>query len=253
MGLGYIIGCLLSILAWNFDRQKIFSFVHKRILKTGISKFFIQLIYLTFIALIYLCLTYVKSGEIYNCITAFLVLDISTTEMKNLHHNEKVRFYDSISTISRAVVCGFIAPLFYMLLFGNKVGILYMLIFNIFLIEENFQIFRIAFIVLSIIPSLITELFLYIIYLFRNQKMSIDFKGDFLVNCAVRPLLNVDILGAYVESVNFYFHYSSRNTDYIKSYGEYSGKINNKCIKDYLSIGYGICLIIFTIFFILIR
>jgi hypothetical protein len=69
----------------------------------------------------------------------------------------------------------------------------------------------------------------------------------------MRPLLNVDILGAYVESVNFYYLHSSKNTDYLKSYGEYTKKIDDVCIKDYLSIGYGICLIIFIIFFILMK
>ncbi len=62
------------------------------------------------------------------------------------------------------------------------------------------------------------------------------------------PLLNVNILAAYIESVNFYFYYHENNMHYLKSYGDYNNKIDDVCIKDYISISYSICFIVFTMF-----
>lgn len=252
MGIGYVLGCFLSIAVWKFDRQKLFYKVNnvEKVIKDKIS---LQLFYSLIIFLICLLISKIEVREINNFITAFLVIDISNTEKKNLKQREKVKFYDSISLISRSMVGGFIAPLLLIIFFGNIVSLVYMLVYNLYQIGDEFIIFKYAFIGFSIIPSLIAEIFLYIIYLFRNKKSSIDFKGDFIINFFLRPLLNVDILGAYIESVNFYYLYSSKNTSYLKSYGEYTKKIDEVCIKDYLSIGYGICLVIFILFYIIIK
>ncbi|WP_027624810.1 hypothetical protein [Clostridium lundense] len=181
-----------------------------------------------------------------------MVIDISNTEKKNLNKKEKVHFYDSISIISRSIVCGFVAPLLYILLFGNIGAIVYTFVYNISL-QNNIKLFNYLFNIITILPAALSQLFLYIIYITRNKKFSIDFKGDYITNLYKKPLLNVDILAAYVESVNFYHYFSDKNTDYLKSYGDYKNKINNICIKDYLSIAYAICMINFIIFFMTIR
>ncbi|MBU3190560.1 hypothetical protein K9O30_15440 [Clostridium bowmanii] len=186
----------------------------------------------------------VKSNEVYNAIAAFIVIDISNTERKNLNHTEKKYFYDTISTISRALICGFIAPLFYIMILGNAAAIIFTLLYNLSL-NEDLNIIGTLIAIFCIVPSLIGELFLYAIYAFKNKNFKINFKGDYLSNLLKTPLLNVDILAAYIESVNFYFHYNGNNMHYLKSYGEYNNKIDDACIKDYLSISYFICFILF--------
>ncbi len=253
MGIGYVIGCMVSLLTWKLDKQYLFYKVNKTITRFINSKVLLLIIYILFVVAAYVLFSQLKFRELNNFITAFLVIDISNTEKKNLSQREKVRFYDSISVISRAMVCGFIAPLMFVVVFGNAFGIAYMLIYNVSLVAYDLDVFKIIFTILTIFPALIAEAFLYFVYLCRNKKFMIDFKGDYFTNLLLRPLLNVDILGAYVESVNFYYLHSSKNTDYLKSYGEYTKKIDEVCVKDYLSIGYGICLIIFIIFFVMIK
>lgn len=253
MGIGYVLGCFLSIILWRLDRHRLFYKINKFLEKIFKNKILFQLFYGLIIFLICVFISRIESKELNNFITAFLVIDISNTERKNLKQREKVKFYDSISIISRSIVGGFIAPLLLIAFLGNNASLVYMFIYNISLVDESFSIFKFLFTAFTIIPSLIAEIFLYIIYLFRNKKSGIDFKGDFFHNFLIRPLLNVDILGAYVESVNFYYLYSTKDTDYLKSYGEYTKKIDEVCVKDYLSIGYGICLIVFIIFFVLIK
>lgn len=253
MGIGYVLGCLISIILWKLDRQKFYALIHKKakgILKNDVL---IQLIFWSFAALIYMIFLMFNKSEIFNAITAFTVIDISNTERKNIKFKERFQFYDSISTISRAIVCGFVAPLFYITLFGNAFAILYSFIYNFYMLNEESDYLKVIFTILTIVPALISEIFLYIVYIFRNKKYRIDFKGDYFINAFVRPLLNVDIMGAYIESVNFYYYFSSNNTDFIKSYGEYSKKVDSICIKDYLSIGYGTCILTFLLFFILIK
>jgi hypothetical protein len=253
MGIGYIAGCLLSLIFWKFDRQKLFYKLNSYLAKVIKNKVILQVVYALLIIAVCFLVEQIKSKELYDLITAFLIIDISNTEKNNLKQREKVRFYDSISTISRAVVCGFIAPLLFTAFFGNVFGIGYMLIYNISSSDERLDLLNFVFTVLTIAPSLIAEIFLYFVYLCRNKKSAIDFKGDYFINFFLRPLLNVDILGAYVESVNFYYLYSTKKTDYLKSYGEYTKKIDEVCIKDYLSIAYGICLIVFVLCFILLK
>lgn len=250
MGIGYILGCLASLFAWKLDRQYLFRIFIRSITRMIKNKLLLHIFFILFVLVVCFLLNLLEIKELNNFITAFLVIDISNTENKNLAQREKVRFYDSISLISRALVCGFIAPLIFIILFGNIYGVAYMLIYNISLEEFELEVFRILFTVLTIAPAIVTEAVLYFVYLCRNRKYIIDFKGDYFINLFIRPLLNVDILGAYIESVNFYYLYSTKNTDYLKSYGEYTKKIDELCVKDYLSIGYGICMLAFIIFFI---
>ena len=247
IGIGYVIGCLLSILLWKLDRQGLFNFINIKLKRKIKNLYVIQGLYFCAIIAVYIGLTFIKSNEIYNTITAFIIIDISNTERKNLNHTERKHFYDTISTISRALICGFIAPLFYVIMLGNGAAIIFTLLYN-FSQDENYNIASKLLSFANIIPSLIAEIFLYTIYVFRNKNFKINFKGDYISNIWKIPLLNVDILAAYIESVNFYFHYNDNNMHYLKSYGDYTNKIDDVCIKDYLSISYSICFILFTVF-----
>lgn len=251
MGVGYLFGCLLSLLLWKIDRQHIFYKLNLKIKKMLKKDFLLTIFYLLFFVLLYF-LYKENNNEVLNFITSFIVIDISNTERKNLKKRDKVHFYDSISLISRSIVCGFIAPIIYILVFNNYIALIYTLIYNISL-QNNIVLFNFLFNLITIIPSFFVQVVLYIIYICRNKKFSIDFKGDYLINFFMKPLLNVDILAAYIESVNFYYYFNNDNTDYIKSYGEYTNKIDDICIKDYLSIAYSICMICFVAFFITIR
>ncbi|WP_291636419.1 hypothetical protein [Clostridium sp.] len=256
MGIGYVSGCLLSILLWKLDRQGLFNFVNIKLTRIIKNVYVVQFLYFCVVIAIYIGLTlmakifFIEGNEVYNAITAFIIVDISNTERKNLNHSEKMHFYDTISTISKALICGFIAPLFYVLILGNAVAIVFTLLYNISR-DENLNIIGMLVSFATIIPSFIGQAFLYVIYVLRNQKLNIKFKGDYINNFMKIPLLNVDILAAYIESVNFYFHYNGNNMHYLKSYGDYSGKIDDACIKDYLGISYFICFILFAGFVVL--
>jgi hypothetical protein len=252
LGIGYVVGCLVSVLLWRIDRISVFHVVHKFIKARIKNPLFLQTFYIVIIIVILVCLYYIDYNEIYNFITAFLVIDISSTKRKNVSSKEKAHFYNSISLITRSLLCGFIAPLFFIIIGGNNFAIAYMLIQSVYSIE-GYMLFKVIFNILTFIPALTTQLILFIIYTMRNRKVAIDFKGDYLMNCFVRPLLNIDIMAAYIESVNFYYHFNHRKMHYIKSYGEYSNKIDELCIKDYLSLSYGICVLCFILFFLLIR
>lgn len=251
MGMGYILGTLASILFWKLDRQNVFSRIINFMRRIVKNEVILQLICTAILVVFILCVRMGRS-EMANFITALVVVDISNTERKNLNKKEKVKFYDSISTISTAMVCGFTAPLFYALVLGNKYAMVYAIVFNLS-IEQDFSAFRAATLVLNIVPALIDEIFLYVIYVVRNKRMTIDFKGDYFMNVFTRPVLNVDIIAAYIESVNFYYCFTSGSTSYLKGYGSYNNKINDVCVKDYLSLTYAVCMVIFIVFFLLIR
>jgi hypothetical protein len=186
-----------------------------------------------------------------NFITAFWVLDISNSERKNLKIDNRMHFYDTISVISKSLVSGFAAPLMYILILGNYAAIAYSIIFNL-AEEEDYRLLKVLRNILTIIPSIFIQLILYIIYICRNRSFKVDFGGDYIRNTIKFPILNTDILAAYIESVNFYMYRNYRGMYYLKSYGKYSNKIDKVCIKDYLSICYSICLVLFIIFFLFI-
>ncbi|MCY6370366.1 hypothetical protein [Clostridium ganghwense] len=209
----------------------------------------IQIIYVSIIILLFIVLKRIEYGEVYNAVTAFLVIDVSNTERKNLRQRENMDFYNSISTVTRAGVCGLIAPLFYIIILGNFFGIMYMLIYNIRFNNSN-KLFIWIWTIFTIIPSLIMEFFLYLIYICIYRKMKIDFKGDYFKNALVNPLLNVNILAAYVEGVNFYYYYNGENSNYFKCYVTYRNKIEYEDVKNYLSVNYIICVFTFIIFYL---
>ncbi|WP_298837196.1 hypothetical protein [Clostridium sp.] len=250
MGSGYIIGCLFSILLWRLDRQKVFNFINIKSRNKIKNIYIVQFLYLCLIFVMYLGLVFIKNNQLYNAITAFIVIDISNTERKNLKSNYKKHFYDTISTISSALICGFITPLFLIIIFGNGAAIVFMILYNLSS-DKDFNIIGFVMSIAIIIPSIIAEAFLYIIYVFRNRNLKIKFKGDYISNLFIVPLLNVDILAAFIESVNFYSYHNGNNMHYLKSYGSYNNKIDNVCIKDYLSISYSICFLLFIVFFVL--
>lgn len=195
--------------------------------------------------LICLALETTLKGQIYNGITTFLVLDISNSERENLSLKERADFYNTISRITRAIVCGFTAPLFYIAVLGNYAAIIYMIVYNLSFNKDN-KIFIEAWRIFTIIPAFLVQVFLYIVYLIRHKELRIDFKGDYLTSAFKEPLLNVNILAAYIESVNFYYYFEADGeTDYIKSYGRYKKSIEYVDIKDYLGIAYIVCMINF--------
>lgn len=247
MGIGYIIGCLFSIILWRLDRQRLFNFINIKSKNKIKNIYVLQFLYLSAMIAIYIGLIPIKNIQVYNAITAFIVIDISNTERKNLKNTEKKHFYDTISTISRALICGFIAPLFFIITFGNGVAIVFTILYNLSF-DKDLNIIGTFISIAIIIPSIIAEAFLYIIYVFRNRNLKIKFKGDYISNLLIVPLLNVDILAAYIESVNFYSYHKGNNMHYLKSYGDYNNKIDDANIKDYLSISYSICFLVFTVF-----
>ncbi|MDT8716633.1 hypothetical protein IAI10_08185 [Clostridium sp. 19966] len=241
-------GCLISIVLWKVDRSYFFK---------GIDRFLVRIVkkihiaeYTYLFGLVILIFIHIRAPEeIYDLLTLLIVIDISNAERKNVMEKD-THFYASISTISRAVVTGFIAPLFYIIILGNKAAIVYFLIANIW--ESNdYKILRSLYNIMTIIPAMLTQPFLYSVYIFRNKIIKIDFKGDYTLNCVIRPLLNIDIFGAYIEKVNFYYYFSLEGINYIKNYGQYENKIEISCIKDYLSIAYCICILAFAVFYMI--
>lgn len=218
----------------------------KKVLK---NKYIIQSLYFIIILVILYFYKFIDKSGINDALVAFLVIDISNTERKNLKKRARVYFYDSLSIISRSIVCGFIAPLFFIFFLGNVAGLAYVIIYNI-AFENEYTAFRFIFTILIILPCFITEILIYVIYAARNKKISIDFKGDFILNSFCRPLLNVDIMAAYIESVNFYYYFNKKDVEYLKSYGEYKNKIDTVCVNDYLGVAYGLCMLTFVVFFI---
>jgi len=252
LGSGYIIGCIVSIFLWKADRQLYFIVINRIISRLLKNRILIHVFYILFSFIIIYLFSLIKHEELSNLLTAIIVIDITNTERKYLLKKVKVHFYDSISIISRDLVCGFVAPLLYILCFGNIFGILFMLIYNINLSANEIPTIKSIYYTLSIIPCIITEIPLFTIYIMRSKQFSVKYKGDFFINCIFRPLLNVNILAAYIESINFYYYYSNKETDYLKNYGDYNNNIDEISIKDYIKIVYGICLLVFVIFFIII-
>jgi hypothetical protein len=214
------------------------------------SRAAVQALYFLFIIISCFLLSQISDIEIYNAITAFIVVDISNTEMGNVKSLEKYHFANSISALSQALVIGFIGPLFYITILGNASGIFYCFLCN-FAMAGNCKAFSFPVKILNIIPSMIAQFFLYFIYIIRNKKWDIDFKGDYKYNCVLNPTLNVDIMAANIQKVNFNFYYDDNLTSYIKSYGESKSKINIACIKDYLGIVYASCMVFFILFLII--
>lgn len=249
MGVGYLFGCLISIVLWRVDRHFIFENFNRFLISKLNRKAICNLVYLIVIPLIGMVITLINNKELENLIVAFIVIEISSSERKTLINKvgDKRHFYDALSIISRSLVCGFMAPIIYIMLVGNIGGIVYTLIYYV---SFHSNIYKTLNNVLNIIPCIIALIILYIIYVPRNKTFKISFRGDFLSNIFHDPLLNVYIMAAYIEAVNFYYYIERKNVHYLKSYGTYTNKIDDIVVKDYLSLIYSICFVIFIAFWI---
>lgn len=251
MGEGYLFGCLLSLLLWKFDRKRVFEVIDNILAKIISSYFIRESIYLGIIILLYFPFLYkTQYYEIVNLLVAFLVVDISNSERKTLKLKEKIKFYESLALMTKSLLCGFVTPFLLILAFkSNYAGIAYFIIYNINEVS-NYKLINIIFKIVTIVPSLIVQTLYYLIYVLRNKSLKISFKGNYLSNLIEDPCLNLNIIGAYIESVNYYYYFKFHGTSYIKSYGNYNNRIDEACVKDYLSISYGTAFLLFAIFMI---
>lgn len=257
MGLGYVIGCFLSIALWKLNRRKVFLNITKKLNNLIKNCILCQVVYLFIIVLICFLINLIFKyhsnwTELYNLITVFLCVNISSTEKENIERHDKIYFYNSISEISYSLVCSFISPFVYIFFLGNAFAVFAAFVFYSGS-NKKFKIFNLMSTLLSIIPSLFAEIYMYICCIIKNNSLKVGFEGDYFKNLISNPLLNVDILAAYAESVKFYYYYRDKDTDYIKSYGEYKNKIDTDCIRDYLGTSYIVCIITFSVFYIFIN
>jgi len=241
---------LLSILFWKFDRHDLAIKVNEKFSAKIRDKAVLQWVYFILIIILGVIISAISNSEIVNAIVAFFVIEISNSERKTVikKSTEKKEFYNTLSLISKSLICGFLAPLIYILIIGNTGGVIYTLIYYTS-DDEGLKFINSILNMLNIIPTLIGGMFLYIVYVIRNKTFKINFKGDFFINIFTNPLLNIYILAAYIESVNFYY-IQDKGVHYLKSYGVYQGKIDDLCVKDFLTVIYGVCFIFFVIFWI---
>ncbi|WP_346913527.1 hypothetical protein [Clostridium sp.] len=241
---------MLSILFWKFDRHDLAITVNEKFNAKIRDKAVLQWVYFILIIILGVIISAISNSEIVNAIVAFFVIEISNSERKTVikKSTEKKEFYNTLSLISKSLICGFLAPLIYILIIGNTGGVIYTLIYYTS-DDEGLKFINSILNMLNIIPTLIGGMFLYIVYVIRNKTFKINFKGDFFINIFTNPLLNIYILAAYIESVNFYY-IQDKGVHYLKSYGVYQGKIDDLCVKDFLTVIYGVCFIFFVIFWI---
>ncbi|WP_346928251.1 hypothetical protein [Clostridium sp.] len=241
---------MLSILFWKFDRHDLAIKVNEKFSAKIRDKSVLQWVYFILIIILGVVISTVSNSEIVNALVAFFVIEISNSERKTVikKSTEKKEFYNTLSLISKSLICGFLAPLIYILIIGNTGGVIYTLIYYTS-DDEGLKFINSILNMLNIIPTLIGGMFLYIVYVIRNKTFKINFKGDFFINIFTNPLLNIYILAAYIESVNFYY-IQDKGVHYLKSYGVYQGKIDDLCVKDFLTVIYGVCFIYYVIFWI---
>lgn len=244
MGLGYVLGCLFSILFRKIDKFNLIEGIYSRSKKIIKSNFlFIIIIALFFVALRYTFIL-ISNEEVNNFITFILCIDISNTEFINLRNSGNKNFYNSISTITKALIGGFIGPILYTALFGNYFGVLYYILFlTNDLIDNKFINFITK--IVNILPSFLADLIFYIIYVIRNKTFKMDFKGDFFINLFLNPMLNLNIISANLEAINFYYLNRENN---LKNYVNGKQNIDSICIKEFLNYTYFVCLLSFLVF-----
>lgn len=253
MNIGYIAGGLLSVLCYKIDRKQLWKKLNNRLSGKIKDKNVLTILYGILIILLAFLLRKASYSELINGIVAFLVIDIvfEGKVEKSTKIFEKKKWYNALSSISNSYICGFIAPLTYIIIFGNCGGIIYFLI-NLICEDDSFVIYNSLLSILNIIPSLLGCGVLFIVYALRNKTLKINLKGDFFKNLFEKPLININIIAAYIELVNFYYYEEVSGIHYIKSYGEYIGKIDEVTIDDYQSIIHGACFLLFVIFWIII-
>ena len=100
MGIGYILGCLVSILLWKINRQQIFRKINDKLIKIFREKIIVEVIYLSLIIGLFFLYYYFGATEYMNFLTAFLIIDISYSERYNLNLNDKIHVkYQIIWTV----------------------------------------------------------------------------------------------------------------------------------------------------------
>ncbi|AWZ48217.1 hypothetical protein C3495_05030 [Clostridiaceae bacterium 14S0207] len=245
--MGYTLGCLMSILLWNFNRENLYIYIPKKIRRNKVLSLDFILIYTFFILGIMFLLRFILPKEMYNFLVGFLVIDFSTKEKENINVCRGKNLEEGIFNISEAVICGFIAPLFYIMLFGNLVGILYLQLKILGSIYNN-EILNSIIKILNLVPSIIAESLLLIINIPKIKIKDKIFNGEYISNLFVNPLLNLDILASKIYEFNFYYYTRIKNTTYVKSYGSTNCKVKKDAIKEYQKHAYLCCLIYFIFF-----
>lgn len=246
--MGYSFGCLLSILMWNFDREKNIEKLLKYIKKgenvSWIDYFLFSVLFVTLFSILELFF----SKEVYNFLTIFLVINFSSTEKKNVNICRGKVLDEGIFNISSATVCGFIAPLFYIMLFHNIIGVIYVILI---MGNSNFENKYLNNLVktLNVIPTIIAQVLLSICNIGKIKEIKGVFNKQYMKNILINPLLNLDILASHFYNFNFYYYTKINGNTYIKSYGANKGKkINEEAIKDYQKCAYTCCFIFFVVF-----
>ena len=246
MGIGYSLGCLVSILLWSFERERLFCTLDRFINKFIGNKAIRYTITAALIGIILFIFIRIK-GEYMNFIAAFLVIDLSHSERENIDAME-IKFHKTIAIACRALVCGFTAPLLYLVLLGNYGALIYFLLYNLCSLQD-YKFLHPILRVLTIIPGIIAQGVLYLIYLVQGRgRAEIDFKGDYFTYIWERPLLNVEITAACMEDVSFYYFFSREDKSYMKSYGSEKKLLDEDNIQHYIGTLYLASFMIFLFF-----
>lgn len=258
MRVGYLFGGTLSLLLYKFDRKQVASAV-KSLMKSKVkNRKAIEGICFLLTIIVAVAVHLIPESEAINGIVIFFVLEISGAEeglrYKSLSKNisERKIFYNKLFLLGKSLVGSFITPLMIIIFLGNAPAIAYGMIYFFFNELDYGWSEKIANI-LFIIPSLIGDGLLYLVYICRNRTFKISFKGEFFQNLIYMPLLNIYILGAYIETVNFYYIEDYEVVHYLRSYGGYQGKIDEVATKDLVTIIYGVAGAAFILFIILIN
>lgn len=252
--MGYSLGCLLNVLFWNINREKLTSLIVDKSAgifnkSKGISKLLGTIIFSMVIILVYLCLSLFANKEVYNFFTVFLVLNISNKEKQIMEYGISGEYESSIETLCYGIVCGFIAPLCIIVVAGNLFAVIY---FFLMILDRNYPSkgLHIFTNIINIIPCFIAEVFIIIINIYKVKKFKGFFTYGNLKNFIIEPLLGVSILCSYLYDFNFAsYKYKKGSPSYFQYYGpNKSMKIDLKHIDRGLKQGYIICLFSFIIF-----
>lgn len=275
MRVGYLFGGTLSLLLYKFDRKHIISTFRCRLGTKIKNKKALDGVYLLITIAMAALIYFTPDSEAVNGIVAFMVLELegalgkkranslnrSNGENKNLSKKRKIIsknisdrkvFYETLTSLGKALIGSFITPLLIIIFLGNAAAIIYGMLYFYF-DELTCGLGEKVLNLIFIFPSLIGDGLLYLVYICRNKTFKISFKGEFFQNLLYMPLLNVYVLGAYIETVNFYYFENYEVVHYIKSYGVYQGKVDEVATRDLVTIIYGVAGVIFIIFIVLIN
>lgn len=254
MRVGYLFGGVISLIFYRVNRREWISLLRWYLEERIKNRKLLIGAYIGIIALITFIMREVPESELVNGLVAFGVLEIAGTSrgINCKNSDDRKYFYNTLIILGKSFVGSFLTPLTIIVFFGNIAGVAYGLLY--FLSDDlDFSLGKKLLNIIYIIPSLMGYGLLYLVYIFRNKTMKIDFKGEFFQNLLDMPLLNIYILGAYIESVNFYYIEHREVVHYLRSYGEYQEKIDDIAIKDLVTIFYGLAGVAFIIFIIIIN